>query len=263
MNNHTIGFIGAGNMAQAIIKGMLNNDFSANDILISDTNSETLAKATVEFGVIAANINDIVQQCDIIILAVKPDVVSSICESIKPQLKSTTIIISIAAGIKIDTIKNILATNNIVRVMPNTPATIGLGASGIFSLTTNSDIVKQIFTSIGEIVWLNREEQIDAITALSGSGPAYFYLMFEAMIEAGIAMGLSANDAKKLCLQTAIGAGKMAKQGDIKQLRAQVTSLNGTTQAAISSLTSDKFNEIIAKAMFQAKNRAQAIANEN
>jgi len=182
-----------------------------------------------------------------------------VCSEIKDLVGDKTIV-SIAAGITTKTLEKLLNTKNIIRVMPNTPALVGFGASGIFG--KKNETIDDIFKSIGICFWLDDENQIDVITALSGSGPAYFFAIFEAMINSAIQMGLDENIAKKLCLQTAIGSATMAFGGvDIKTLRENVTSKGGTTQAALEFFTKNNLSELIDGAMLKAKNRANELSN--
>jgi len=257
-----IGFIGSGNMTSAIVTGMLKNDFSPQYIYLSDKNKDLLATKQKLFKTNICTSIEVTKDCAIIFLAIKPQVLSSVCVEIKKYLNPDSIIVSIVAGVDTNKLQTLLNTKNIIRTMPNTPAMIGLGATGIFSLIGKNSVVDKIFNSFGISCWVKKEEQINTITALSGSGPAYFFLMFEAMIESAKKMGLDENLAKKLCLQTAIGSGKMAlNSNDIKALRENVTSQGGTTQAALDSFFADNFVKIIDNAMISAKNRANEISN--
>jgi pyrroline-5-carboxylate reductase len=254
-----IGFIGCGNMASAIISGMVKNNFDPSDIYISDINPETVKQRQKDFEV-NANDNDwIAANCNLVFLAVKPQMASEVCASLNI---AENIVISIMAGVTTKKLQALLNTNKIIRTMPNTPAMVGLGATGIYSLIGNNPVVEQIFNGVGVCVWVENEEQIDTITALSGSGPAYFYLMFEAMMDSAVKMGLSEQDAKKLCLQTAMGSAIMAKIGNVAELRENVTSKGGTTEAALNSFTQDGFGEMVDKAMTMAKNRADELSKD-
>ena len=258
-----IGFIGAGNMSSAIVEGMLKADFNANSIYLNDINLKLLTTRKCQFGVSALDLKELAQNCNLIVLAVKPQNVTEVCRDIKDNINKDTIIISILAGITTNKLSKLLATNNIIRTMPNTPATIGLGASGIFSLIGKNDIVDKIFSSIGICTWVKSEKQLDIITALSGSGPAYFYSMFEAMIDTAVELGLDKTIAKKFCLQTAIGAAKMSDNQDIKALREMVTSKGGTTEKALATLESHNFKNILNQAMVAAHTKSIDLSSSN
>lgn len=253
-----IGFIGSGNMTSAIVAGMVKNNFDPSDIYLSDIDSTLLKQRKQEFNINITDNKYIAKHCDLVFLAVKPQIAKSVCENL--TVGENNIIVSIMAGITTNTLSELLKTKNIIRTMPNTPAMVGIGATGIFSLVGKNSVVEQIFTSIGVCVWVEEEQHIDTITALSGSGPAYFYTFFEAMINSATAMGLNAQDAKKLCLQTAMGSAIMAKIGDISTLRENVTSKGGTTFAALESLKDNNFNTIIDKAMTAAQKRAYELS---
>ncbi len=265
-----IGFIGAGNMAYALISGLINNGFPASSIKLSDIDAALLSQRESEFGVeVFTNNSQLAMQCDVIVFAVKPKILSSICKQVELHTNRRSLVVSIAAGIKIDNINNWLKGNiSIVRTMPNTPALVGKGITGMAANDAvtyeQKKITEQIFGSVGECFWVEEEKMLDAVTALSGSGPAYFFLMIESMTNAGIALGLDKQIAEKLSIQTALGASTMAKQSGYSphELRAKVTSKNGTTQAAIKSLQDQNFEIIISNAIHAAFDRAREIGYE-
>ena len=269
-NSTTIGFIGAGNMAYAIISGLINNDFSAENIKISDTNESLLSLRKKEFNLeVFTDNSELVRHCDVIVLAVKPQMLSSVCQLLKQALNSNTLIISIAAGVRVHDIDRWLGGDcAIVRTMPNTPALLNQGVTGMFANERVSDAQKELATSIlnsvGQSLWVTDEIMLDAVTALSGSGPAYFFLMIESMSKAGVALGLDEKTAQLLSIQTALGASMMASVSDEspRDLRANVTSPNGTTQAAIESFQDQNFDMIVAHAMRAAFDRASQLAAE-
>lgn len=269
-NNTTIGFIGAGNMAYALISGLLNNKIKASDIKLSDIDKRLLSKRSNEFGVeVFTNNTKLAIKCNVIVLAVKPQVLSIVCKALKSKLKHKPLIISIAAGVKIDDINRWLGGNNcVVRAMPNTPALFGKGATAMFANTVvdskQKTLSKQIFSAVGSCLWVKNENMLNVVTALSGSGPAYFFLLIESMTNAGIALGLNKTDAQQLSVQTALGASIMASNSSdcAYQLRAKVTSKNGTTQAAIDCLQNQNFEMIITKAMRMAVTRSIEIGSE-
>ena len=269
-NKTVIGFIGAGNMAYALIKGLLNNGFDANQINISDPNEELLRNRESELKVTTYSDNaSLLSNSDVIFFAVKPQVLSSVCLELKGVVKSKHLFVSIVAGIRSSDINRWLGGNfSLIRTMPNTPALFQSGVTGLFAneLVDNEQksLVSSILSSVGECFWVNEEKLIDAITAISGSGPAYFFLLMESMKQAGMALGLDEETANSLSIQTAYGASLMAnKTGkDSRTLRAEVTSPNGTTQSAIESFQDQNFEGIVANATRAAYDRARELSNE-
>ena len=269
-NKTVIGFIGAGNMAYALIKGLLNNGFDANQINISDTNEELLQSRESELEVTTYSDNtSLLSNSDIIFFAVKPQVLSSVCLELKGVVKSKHLFVSIVAGIRSSDINRWLGGNfALIRTMPNTPALFQTGVTGLFAneLVNNEQksLVSSILSSVGECFWVDEEKLIDAITAISGSGPAYFFLLMQSMTQAGMALGLDEETANSLSIQTAYGASLMAnKTGkDSRTLRAEVTSPNGTTQSAIESFQDQNFEGIVANATRAAYDRARELSNE-
>ena len=269
-NKTVIGFIGAGNMAYALIKGLLNNGFDTNQINISDTNEELLQSRESELKVTTYSDNtSLLSNSDIIFFAVKPQVLSSVCLELKGVVKSKHLFVSIVAGIRSSDINRWLGGNfSLIRTMPNTPALFQTGVTGLFAneLVNNEQksLVSSILSSVGECFWVNEEKLIDAITAISGSGPAYFFLLMQSMTQAGMALGLDEETANSLSIQTAYGASLMAnKTGkDSRTLRAEVTSPNGTTQSAIESFQDQNFEGIVANATRAAYDRARELSNE-
>ena len=269
-NKTVIGFIGAGNMAYALIKGLLNNGFDANQINISDPNEELLRNRESELKVTTYSDNtSLLSNSDIIFFAVKPQVLSSVCLELKGVVKSKHLFVSIVAGIRSSDINRWLGGNfALIRTMPNTPALFQTGVTGLFAneLVNNEQksLVSSILSSVGECFWVDEEKLIDAITAISGSGPAYFFLLMQSMTQAGMALGLDEETANSLSIQTAYGASLMAnKTGkDSRTLRAEVTSPNGTTQSAIESFQDQNFEGIVANATRAAYDRARELSNE-
>ena len=271
MENATdIGFIGAGNMAYALINGLLNNGYDSKNIKVSDPNDELLRKREAELNITTfANNSSLLEVCDIIVFAVKPQVLSEVCLELREKIKPNHLFISIVAGIRVNDINRWLGGNYpLVRTMPNTPALMQHGVTGLFQNELVNDeqktLVTTILSSVGDCFWVNEEKLIDAITAISGSGPAYFFLLMQSMTQAGMALGLDEKTAKELSVQTAFGASLMAtKSGkDPKTLRTNVTSPNGTTQAAIECFQDQNFEGIVASATRAAFDRARELSNE-
>jgi len=271
MENETvIGFIGAGNMAYALISGLLNNGYNSENIKISDPNDELLRKREIELNITTFTDNtSLVEVCDIIVFAVKPQVLSEVCLELRDKIKPNHLFISIVAGIRIKDINRWLGGNYpLVRTMPNTPALVKHGVTGLFPNELINDaqktLVTTILSSVGDCFWVNEEKLIDAITAISGSGPAYFFLLMQSMTQAGMALGLDEKTAKELSVQTGFGASLMAtKSGkDPRTLRTNVTSPNGTTQAAIEYFQDQNFEGIVASATRAAFDRARELSAE-
>jgi pyrroline-5-carboxylate reductase len=269
-NKTVIGFIGAGNMAYALIKGLLSNGFDAKNINVSDSNEELLINRQSELKITTySDNNSLLDNSDIIVFAVKPQVLSIVCLQLKNKVKPNHLFVSIVAGIRGNDINRWLGGNfALVRTMPNTPALFQSGVTGLFAndLVSNQqkELVTSILSSVGECFWVDDEKLIDAITAISGSGPAYFFLLMQSITQAATALGLDEKTANSLSIQTSLGASLMAtKSGkDSKTLRKEVTSPNGTTQAAIESFQDQNFEGIVAAATRAAYDRARELSND-
>lgn len=267
LKQHKIGFIGGGNMAQALAKGLLSKGLPKSSIHIVDVNPDSLASWQAQ-GISAHTSPDqALTQCDIWVLAVKPQVMSEVMAQVKPFLTDQTLILSVAAGIPMASISQWLgegacAWPYVVRCMPNTPALIGAGAMGLTALSSVTTSQKQaahaIMESVGVVVWVSSDSEIDAVTALSGSGPAYVFRFIEALIDGGVALGLSPDHARSLALATLSGATALAQASDepLATLRERVTSKGGTTAAALDVLAEHHFYETIQQAMQAAHKRA-------
>lgn len=267
----TIGFIGGGNMAEALIKGIINaNVYKPENIFASDIRPERLSFLAKEYGVQTLDENlTLAAKVDILLLCVKPQNMTEALQSIKDAIKEETLVISIAAGIKTANIAAELGDRPIVRVMPNTPALIGEGASALFANDKAMPMLekaKRIFSAVGKAVTVDQEDLIDAVTAVSGSGPAYYFLLMEEMIKAAVELGLPEPVAKDLVLQTAKGAGLLAVQADKTgeapaELRKKVTSPGGTTEAALKVLAEGKFGPLVEAAIKRARDRSKELSN--
>ncbi len=266
----TIGFIGSGNMAEALIKGVTGAGvYKPENILISDVRPERLELLAEKYGVRKADSNAaLAGKVDILVLSVKPQNMADALQSIKDAVGADTFVISIAAGIKVANITAVLGDMAIVRVMPNTPALIGEGASALFANDKARPMLekaKSIFSAVGKTVVVEDEGLIDAVTAVSGSGPAYYFLLMEEMIKAAVELGLAEDAAKDLVLQTAKGAGMLAIEADSNsespaELRRKVTSPGGTTEAALAVLTKGEFGPLIAAAIKRACERSRELS---
>ena len=269
--NATLCFIGAGNMAKSLIGGLIASGYSKQHLLATDPTQAQRAHITETFGIQCLEDNHAaIAQADIIVLAVKPQILQAVCKSIKNTVQDQQpLIISVAAGIRSNDINRWLGNNlAIVRTMPNTPALIQSGATGLYANATVNALQKEqaehIMRAAGLTIWVDEEAKLDAVTALSGSGPAYYFLFMEAMENAAQDLGLDAKTAHLLTMQTALGAAKMVLESrdDCATLRQKVTSPNGTTQAAIKTFEAEGLRHTVKKAMQAAQNRANELANE-
>lgn len=265
--NCNIGFIGGGNMAQALIGGLIARGLPSTRITVSDPVEKVrLLLQEKDVQVTEDNVSA-VRNADVVILAVKPQVLAHVLQPLH-GLFENKLVISIVAGAEIDTIARLIGTKRVVRVMPNTPALVQTGAHGLFATDIVSaddrQLASQILAATGLTIWVNTEAQIDAVTAVSGSGPAYFFYMMESMIRAGKNLGLDEKVATALTLQTALGAAQMAitSAENPAQLRKNVTSPNGTTQAAIEVFDHAHISQNIQAALAAAKKRSQELAQE-
>lgn len=260
-----ITFIGGGNMTHAIVKGLIKANYPSDLICVTNPGEEKRLAFEKEFRVITTKDNKVgVEAADIVILSVKPQLILSVCEEIKSAFKDGAIVVSVAFGIKLAAIQQAVGDHiMVVRAMPNTPTAVGAGATGLYAAPTLSDearhCVQSVISLTGLALWVEKEDLIDAVTAISGSGPAYIFLIIEALRDAGEQLGLSAVEANKLAIQTILGAGEMAvkSEADVKQLRASVTSKGGTTEVAISTLESGNLRDLLFKAVRAAFDRAQ------
>ena len=266
MKTTSIGFIGAGNMASALIGGLSGKD--AMQIFVSDPSQEKVDSLVADFGVTGLTDNQsLVNQCDVVVLAVKPQVVKSVLQALK--FEPNGLILSVAAGIRCKSISDWTHQQSaIVRSMPNTPALVKCGATGLYanSFVTpqQRQLAETIMSAVGIALWVDAESQLDAVTAVSGSGPAYFFYMMEAIEAAGIELGLSAQTSRQLTLQTALGAAKLAQSSSesAAELRFRVTSPGGTTEAAINHLQQSKGFDTIKQAVMAAHERSKQLAEQ-
>lgn len=268
MKNQKIGFIGAGNMARSLIGGLISSGIKSENLFATDPGEETRQALAEDFSIQTfADNQQLVDQCDVIVFAVKPQVLKTVATELKA--KDSALYLSIAAGIPSESLNNWLGSQKaVVRSMPNTPSLVLSGASGLFSNDHVSDeqkeIAESILRAVGLTVWVENEAQLDAVTALSGSGPAYFFMVMEAMEKAGIELGLPAETARLLAIQTGFGSTKLALEMDDspEELRKKVTSPGGTTEQAIKTFEELGLVEVFSKAMKAARDRAEELAKE-
>lgn len=268
--NKTITFIGAGNMARSLIAGLI-QDETQHSIRIADPDESQMLAIQKSYSNIPAYTNnaEAIDGADVVVLAVKPQIMQLVCEPLQNDIQSQNpLVISIAAGITITNLKLWLGTDSlaIVRCMPNTPALVQSGMTGLFAneqvSESQHDLAESILRAVGSTLWLENESILDAVTAISGSGPAYYFLVMEAMQDAAQKMGLSADDARLLVLQTAFGAAKLALESsdDAGVLRQRVTSKGGTTEAALKELIDGGLPELFEQALRAAANRSEELS---
>ena len=269
MSTTCIAFIGAGNMASSLIGGLRAKGLDAAQIRASDPGADTRAKVAAEHGIeVFADNAQAVANADVIVIAVKPQAMKAVCQDLRPHLKPHQLLVSIAAGITCTSLLNWLGEQPLVRCMPNTPALLGKGVSGLYATAAVSSEQRQqadeLLSAVGLVVWVDQEAQIDAVTAVSGSGPAYFFLLIEAMTDAGVKLGLTREVAEQLAQQTALGAAHMAVGSDVDaaELRRRVTSPAGTTEAAIKSFQASGFEAMVEKALSAAAHRSAEMAEQ-
>jgi pyrroline-5-carboxylate reductase len=271
MKYQKVAFVGGGNMTSAVVAGMIAGDYEAGKILIA----EPLAKQRDALShdlpgvIVSADNNDVVGSAEIVVLAVKPQVLASVCRQLANTIQATqALIISVAAGIRSTDIDDWLGGGlAVVRIMPNQPALLRQGVSGIFAnkKTTQRQLTaaRNIMSAVGTVVQVPTEADIDVVTAISGSGPAYFYLLIDMLAKTGQDLGLDENVARQLAVQTAKGAAALAAESDATMdvLIARVRSPGGTTAAALDSLESQGVRDIFSIALSAARNRAQELAD--
>lgn len=266
-----IAFIGAGNMARGLIGGLVANGMKPERLAAADPNEAARRALADQSGIdTSADNAAVIAPADVVVFAVKPQLMAAVVRAARPALKGRDkLIISIAGGIRLAAIQRWLAfPARTVRAMPNTPALLRAGATALFAGPQAGPqqraIAEALLSSVGAVVWLEDEAQMDAVTALSGSGPAYFFYLMEAMEKTARDMGLNADQARLLTLETALGAAKMARasSADPKTLREQVTSRGGTTEQALNLFNECGLADVIGQAMRSASARSEALAEE-
>lgn len=271
MQNCKLAFIGGGNMARSLIGGLIADGFDPSQIRVSDPVGEVRSQLSARFGVQTFTDNAAaVADADIVVLAVKPQQIQSVVRELATDWRSSQLLLSIAAGIRLDDIHRWLGVEDaaIVRAMPNTPSMVQAGATALYANNKVSraqhELAESILRAVGLTLWLDDEKQMAAVTAVSGSGPAYFFLVMEAMQKAAEELGLTEKTARLLVLETAFGAAKMAlESGDEPaQLRQNVTSPGGTTERAIHELQDGGLEAVFENAMVAAALRARELADK-
>ncbi len=262
-------FIGGGNMASALISGLLAKGFAPQQLSVVEINVENREKLKQIFGInVVENLAEGVSASDVIVLAVKPQQLFELTRQLAPLLRQQ-LILSIAAGIQATDISRWLQGHErIVRAMPNTPSLVGCGVAGLYAMPGVSESDKQdaesILAAVGSVLWVDQEDMLHAVTAISGSGPAYVFYFIESMQQAGIELGLSAAQSRQLSLQTFAGASRLASvsEEDAAVLRARVTSKGGTTEQAIQAMEKNEIKSKIIAAIHASNQRSREMSDE-
>lgn len=271
MKKPTIAFIGAGNMASSLIGGLIADSYPPNCIFATNPIQEKLASLEKSFGInTTSNNREGAEKADIIVFSVKPNLLKSVVVELKETIRrKNPLLISVAVGITTETIQKWLVDipASIVRCMPNTPALLRCGATALYANSRTSEeqsaLAESILRAVGVTVWVTHEREMDVVTAISGSGPAYFFLVMEAIMECAQEMGLKKEQAQLLTVNTALGAARMALESnkDIGELRQQVTSPGGTTEQAIQVLESGGVRTLFNNALCAARDKAISMAH--
>ena len=269
MSNSKITFIGGGNMARSLIGGLVATGMSNKDISVSEPKANLREKLTKDFGINALEENaSAVVGADVIVLAVKPQILQEVVTPLGSLVaKARPLLISVAAGVTCSSIERwVVGQPALIRIMPNTPALIGAGISALYANSNVSDdqrtLAEKIMAAVGKTVWIEEETLMDAVTAVSGSGPAYFFYVMQAIHDAAVSEGLDAQTARLLSLETALGAARLAVESteDPGSLQAQVTSPGGTTEAAINVLNNSGVRGALQQAVSAARARGGELA---
>ncbi|MEI6066861.1 MAG: pyrroline-5-carboxylate reductase [Methylococcaceae bacterium] len=272
MNIQKIGFIGGGNMASSLLSGLIASGHSPQHLWVSDINPETLTTLAKNLNVNTSASNDeLINAVDVVVLAVKPQTLSSVAKSAAILIQQKkSLVVSIAAGISQHSLSQWLGADTaIVRCMPNTPALVLTGATALHAnvqvTPEQRNLAENIMRAVGIALWVNEESELDAVTAVSGSGPAYYFLLMEAMEKAALALGLNEVTARLLVQQTALGAAKIGLESSEspEQLRKRVTSPGGTTQKALETFEQGGFTELVSKALHAARDRSIEMSKES
>ena len=272
MKIQKIGFIGGGNMASSLISGLIASGHAPQQLWVSDINPDTLTALATNLNVNTSASNDaVINEVDVVVLAVKPQTLSAVAQSAAAAIRQKkSLVVSIAAGISQHSLSQWLGADTaIVRCMPNTPALVLTGATALHANAGVSaeqrNLAENIMRAVGIALWVKDESELDAVTAVSGSGPAYYFLLMEAMEKAALELGLNEVTARLLVQQTALGAAKIALESpeSPELLRKRVTSPGGTTQQAIATFEQGGFTELVSKALHAARDRSIEMSKQS
>jgi pyrroline-5-carboxylate reductase len=269
MNSSRIGFLGGGNMARALIGGLIGRGMPATQLRVGEPGTEARERLARDFGIEASPDNHgAIDGCALVVLAVKPQEAGTVLRALASALQaSRPLLLSVAAGIPIASLRAWAGPGiPIIRTMPNRPALIGAGVTGLYAApgvtAEQRSLAEEILKAAGQTVWVAHESDLDVVTALSGSGPAYFFLLAELMMQSAIGLGLAPQAARELAVGTLHGAGALAKasDGDLVRLRNEVTSKGGTTAAALAAFAAGDLNGTVASAILAATQRSRELA---
>ncbi len=269
MNDFSIAFIGGGNMAASLIGGLLEAGMAATRIRVAEPDARRRAALAERFPVAVTDDNQAAaREAEVVVLAVKPQVLQGVARALAPALDHRPLVLSVAAGVRVADLARWLGEAvPVVRAMPNTPALVGSGATGLYAPPSVPEALREraesVMRAVGVVVWVAQEAAMDAVTALSGSGPAYFLLVMEAMERAGVRLGLDPDSARLLTLETAYGSAKLALESgeSFAELRRRVTSPGGTTERALEVLTAGGLLTLFEEALTAARDRARELAD--
>lgn len=262
-----VAFIGGGNMGSALIGGIIAAGAHPNRIAVCDPSDEARVRLAQQYGVKAtADGREAAADCDVIVLAVKPQILRAATAGIADAITPDQVVLSIAAGVPVASLRAWLPNGVLMRAMPNTPALIGCGITGVYAGAADSAdrrLVGDLLSAVGEVVWLDKEDELHVVTAVSGSGPAYFFRFVEALQHAAQAHGIASDVAARLAAATASGAGRLLAESDqdVATLRRNVTSPKGTTEAGLAALDSADPDAVMARVVDAARRRSIELAN--
>jgi len=269
MSNKHLAILGGGNMGRALIGGMLQRGTRPEHISVGESSQAARDGLVADFGIQATSDNaTAVASASVVVVAVKPQVAGAVLAPLQPAFQRTRpVVISVAAGIRIAALENWCGSGvPVVRSMPNRPALVGAGVTGLFAPaavgSAHREVAERVMQAVGEVVWVAAEDDLDVVTALSGSGPAYFFLLAELLMQGAMDLGLEAAAARRLAIATLHGAGQLVHSGDgdLARMRAEVTSKGGTTEAALKQLEGADLRGIVARALEAATRRSRELA---
>ena len=269
MSNKHLAILGGGNMGRALIGGMLRRGTRPEHITVGESSPAAREALSADFGIQSTADNAAaVEPASVIVVAVKPQMAGAVLAPLQPALlRARPVVISIAAGIRLAALESWCGAGvPVVRAMPNRPALVGAGATGLFApasvAAAHREVAERVMQAVGEVIWVTAEDDLDVVTALSGSGPAYFFLLAELLTQGAIDLGLAPEAARRLAIATLHGAGQLAHSGDgdLARMRAEVTSKGGTTEAAVKAFEAADLRGSVARALEAAVRRSRELA---
>jgi pyrroline-5-carboxylate reductase len=271
MTNQNLAILGGGNMGRALIGGLLRRGTRPEHLTVGETSQTARDSLSADFGVQGTPDNvAAIESASVVVVAVKPQVAGAVLVPLQPSLQRTRpLVISIVAGIRLAALEGWCGGGvPVLRAMPNRPALVGAGATALFApagaSSTHREVAERVMQAVGQVVWVPREDDLDVVTALSGSGPAYFFLLAELLMHSAIDLGLEPSTARQLAIATLHGAGQLANcgDGDLARMRAEVTSKGGTTEAALNQFAAADLRATVARAVEAAARRGREMADQ-